>query len=231
MMLGGCDNSSSPASDPTAPAAPSTPTVSPGDTQLTVTWTAVEGATAYEVYYGTSSDSGSASKYGTDVTSGTSTTITGLTNGTTYYLWVRAKNSTGTSGFSPQGSGALQSSTETPLPIPTDPTTGTHTITYEVTETGASVSQIKISTTSAKNGISTEESERFNDVSIPWSKTNSVTPDKGSTVTTHIAVWWYTTSSSKQTITVNIYNDGVLLKSATSISETGGICQALGIIE
>jgi hypothetical protein len=80
------------------------PTVTTGNTQLTVSWTAVDGATAYEVWIGTTNNSALATKYGAD-TSGLSTTITGLSNGTTYYVWVKAKNSVGTSGFSPVASG------------------------------------------------------------------------------------------------------------------------------
>jgi hypothetical protein len=83
------------------PAAPVAPTVSAGNTQLAVSWTAVTGATAYEVWCGTSSSSDSASKFGSDITSGTTATITSLTNGTIYYVWVKAKNAGGTSDFSP----------------------------------------------------------------------------------------------------------------------------------
>ncbi|MCL1931441.1 MAG: fibronectin type III domain-containing protein, partial [Treponema sp.] len=88
----------------TAPQAPLTPTVSTSDGQITVTWTAVQGATAYEIWLGTENNSVTAAKRGEDV-SGTSVTLTNLTNGTTYYVWVRAKNDTGTSGFSPVASG------------------------------------------------------------------------------------------------------------------------------
>jgi hypothetical protein len=87
-----------------APQAPATPTVTADNTQLTVSWTAVNGATAYEVWTGTTNTSTSATKYGADIT-GLSATINSLTNGRTYYVWVKAKNSAGTSGFSPVASG------------------------------------------------------------------------------------------------------------------------------
>jgi hypothetical protein len=84
---------------------PSAPRVSAGNAQLTVTWEAVSGAAAYAVYHGTSDNSASAVQFGADV-SATTVTITGLTNGTLYYVWVKAKNADGnTSGFSPSTSG------------------------------------------------------------------------------------------------------------------------------
>jgi hypothetical protein len=82
------------------PDAPVAPTVTAGERQLIVSWTAVSGATAYEVWYGTADDSGAAQKHGEDITALT-TIITSLENGTAYYVWVKAKNSVGTSGFSP----------------------------------------------------------------------------------------------------------------------------------
>jgi predicted phage tail protein len=81
------------------PEIPAIPAITAGNAQLTVTWAGAEDAEAYEVWMGTSNNSGSAEKYGEDVT-GTAAVITGLTNGTTYYVWVRAKNSAGTRGFS-----------------------------------------------------------------------------------------------------------------------------------
>jgi hypothetical protein len=86
---------------------PGAPTITSGAAnQLSVSWTAVTRATAYEVWYGVSNDSGSAIKFGNDVT-GTTCTITGLMNGTTYFVWIKAKNSGGSSDFSPPASGTV----------------------------------------------------------------------------------------------------------------------------
>ncbi len=96
-----------------APAALSAaPTITPAPGQLTATWTAVSGATAYEVWYGTADDSGAATLY-VDDAAVTGCLITGLTNGTPYYIWVKAKNSAGTSEFSLSGTGTPESSSLT----------------------------------------------------------------------------------------------------------------------
>ena len=87
------------------PLAPlSAPSVSTGNTQLVVNWLAVEGAISYEIWMGTTINQTLAEKRGNDVPS-PSGTITGLTNGTTYYVWIKAKNNVGTSDFSPMASG------------------------------------------------------------------------------------------------------------------------------
>ena len=101
LALPGCPN---PANEETfPPAVPETPTVTAGDRQLVVSWAAVEGATAYEVWHGTRDSTEGAQKFGDDA-SGVTTTITGLANGTTCYVWVKAKNAAGASGFSPSAS-------------------------------------------------------------------------------------------------------------------------------
>ena len=87
------------------PETPETPTVISGNRELTVSWTAVEGALFYEVWTGATSNLVYAEKHGADI-SGTSVTLTGLDNWTTYYVWVKAKNNIGTSEFSPVASGA-----------------------------------------------------------------------------------------------------------------------------
>jgi len=59
-----------------------------GQEKVTVHWTAVNGAESYHVYYGPSASFAAAKKI-SGVT-GTSSTITDLKRGTTYYTWVTA---------------------------------------------------------------------------------------------------------------------------------------------
>jgi uncharacterized repeat protein (TIGR02543 family) len=89
-----------------AVSAPGAPTVKAGDKYLTLSWTAVAGATTYEVWTGTSNNPMSATKYGGDVDR-LETVVTGLANGTTYHIWIKAKNSVYTSDFSPVESSFL----------------------------------------------------------------------------------------------------------------------------
>jgi len=83
------ETTGTPAATPQLPAAPTDLTATAGDTQLTVSWTAAVGATSHELRYGTSSGDG------TWETATSPHTITGLNNGTTYYVQVRGKNSAG----------------------------------------------------------------------------------------------------------------------------------------
>ena len=72
-----------------APLAPANVAISPGDTQATVTWDLVAGATRYKIIHATSLD-GPYNLY--SYSSYTSYTVTGLSNGQTYYFWVQADN-------------------------------------------------------------------------------------------------------------------------------------------
>jgi hypothetical protein len=110
-LLAGCPGPTDPVT-PQPPAKPVITSVTPGDTSLTVTWGAASEATSYEVYYHTSNTTTGATKFATEPT-GTSVTITGLNNDTLYYVWVKAKNSGGSSDFS-------QSMSGTPTDIPAD---------------------------------------------------------------------------------------------------------------
>ena len=77
----------------TAPAAPSGLSAAATSASLTLSWTAVSGATSYEVKRG-------ASGAAATVSSGTSHTFSGLSAGTSYTLYARAKNSGGASDWS-----------------------------------------------------------------------------------------------------------------------------------
>ncbi len=95
-----------PTSGPTAPAAPTGLTASPGDGQASLNWSASSGATSYNVKRSTTSG-GPYTTIATGVAS-TSYTNNNLTNGTTYYYVVSAVNSAGESGNSSQASATPQ---------------------------------------------------------------------------------------------------------------------------
>lgn len=87
------------------PAAPAGVVASAGNGQVEVSWNSVAGATTYTLYYSTSSPvtTGATSVSGI---AGTSRTVTGLTNGVTYYFRVTATHAGGTSGLSSEVSAA-----------------------------------------------------------------------------------------------------------------------------
>ena len=94
-----------------APAAPTGLAVNLGNGQVEVSWTAAARATSHEIRHGTSSGDGDWAA----TTTNTSHTLTGLTNGTTYYIQVRGKNTA--------GDGSHAETTGTPLTKPTNLTT------------------------------------------------------------------------------------------------------------
>jgi fibronectin type 3 domain-containing protein/DNA-binding protein YbaB len=90
-----------------APNAPTGVTATPGNTQVTVTWTSVSGATSYNLYYDTSPGVTTASSKVQGVTS--PYVHTSRTNGTTYYYRVSAVNTGGESALSSEVSATPQS--------------------------------------------------------------------------------------------------------------------------
>jgi fibronectin type 3 domain-containing protein len=96
---------------PVLPAAPAGVTATGGSNQLTVSWSAVSGATSYNLYYLTASGVTVAS--GTKVAGVSSTyVLTGLAASTPYYVIVTAVNAAGEGTASPQAS----ATTATPAP-------------------------------------------------------------------------------------------------------------------
>ncbi len=90
-----------------APGAPTAISATSGDAQATVSWTAVTGATSYNVYYKTTA--GVTKVNGTKAANAVSgNAITGLTNGTAYYFAVTAVNAGGESAVSSEVSATPQ---------------------------------------------------------------------------------------------------------------------------
>jgi len=104
---GGSDNSSQVSATPqgAVPAPPTGLSATPGNTQVSLSWTASSGATSYNVKRSTTSG-GPYTTVGSPT--GTSFTNTGLVNGTTYFYVVSAVNASGESGNSAQVSATPQ---------------------------------------------------------------------------------------------------------------------------
>jgi fibronectin type 3 domain-containing protein len=86
----------------TLPSAPTGISVSALPSAIQITWNAVTGASSYKVYHSTDTTPPETPSY---TGSGLSTTITGLVNETTYYVWVQAVNAGGGSVLSERVSG------------------------------------------------------------------------------------------------------------------------------
>ena len=119
-----------------APGVPTGLTATAGNAQVSLAWTAVSGATTYNVKRGTASGGPYTTKSSPSTTSFNDTTVT---NGTTYYYVVSAVNAYGESGNT-----AEKSATPT-LPIPAAPTGITAT---------AGDTQVSLSWTASANATS-----------------------------------------------------------------------------
>jgi hypothetical protein len=112
----GSSNSVTPAGVPATPAAP-TPTA--GNASVSLSWTAPSAngsaITDYKIYYATSAG-GTYTLFSDTVSTTTSVTVTGLTNGTAYYFKVAAVNAVGDSALS------AASTSSTPAAPPFFPT-------------------------------------------------------------------------------------------------------------
>lgn len=93
----------------TAPATPTGLTATGGSAQVSLSWAVTSGATSYNVYRGTSTNSESTTAIATGIAA-TSYTDTGLAGSTTYYYKVTAVNSYGTSGYSTEANATTQTS-------------------------------------------------------------------------------------------------------------------------
>lgn len=101
------------------PGAPSNIRVEPADRALRISWGSTKDATMYQVYYRTAGET-AFSAFGGSLT-GTSAVITGLTNGTTYEVAVKAGNG---KGFGPYSATAAGTPEPEQLVLPDLPANG-----------------------------------------------------------------------------------------------------------
>ncbi|MBU1735426.1 MAG: fibronectin type III domain-containing protein, partial [Verrucomicrobia bacterium] len=128
----------------TLPLAPTNIGTKPGNTQLSLTWTAVTGATGYKVYRRTDGSAWSSAPIASPT--GTLFTDTGLINGTKYYYSVAAVNAGGAGAWSAEASGTpTADGTPTPVNIAVTPGNQQATVTWNPV-TGATSYYVTVAT-------------------------------------------------------------------------------------
>ena len=139
----------------TRPAQVTGVSVTADNTQLAVSWTAVASATGYTVQWKSGNENYESGRQATPT--GTSHTITGLTNGTQYTLRVKATNGTGDGAWSADATGTPATAvTLTLAASAVKETTATLTISghtaawwYQGNQTNASCAAVAANTTTA----------------------------------------------------------------------------------
>ena len=101
---------------PLPPAAPASVVAAPGNAQATVSWKASTGASSYEVFQGSTAGGESTVPVASGI-AGTSTVISGLKNGSTYYFVVKAVNNGGDSAKSNEAKVTLYAAPATPASV------------------------------------------------------------------------------------------------------------------
>jgi hypothetical protein len=162
ILLAGCTNPIAPVTASVVNSLP-TPTnlvATPGNAQISLAWTGPSGVTSFNLYYSTAANVTPANGTKISITSGTSYTLSGLTNATTYYFTITAVSSAGESGQSNEAFIA-------PIGVPSAPTALTAN-----SLTGQAVFQWK-------SGTVGSPATSFN---LYYSTTTGVTPATGTKV-------------------------------------------------
>jgi subtilase family serine protease len=102
---------------PSAPAAPTGLTAAAGNGTVALTWATSTGASTYNLYVGTSPGAEGGQPVQTGLTTA-SITVSGLSNGTTYYFKVAAVNAGGASALSAEAQGTPTTPSLPPSPTP-----------------------------------------------------------------------------------------------------------------
>ena len=173
----------------TAPASPSGLSAAATSSSLTLTWSAVSGATSYEVKRGSS---GSVTR----VTS-RSRRFTGLSANTSYTLYVRARNSGGASGWTSITQRTSRASLTAPTGLSISSTTSSLTLTWSAVS-GATSYQVKRGSSGSVRTVSSGRSYTFSGLTADTSYTLYVRARKGST-----AYGWSSKSGRTSAITFN----------------------------
>jgi len=123
----------------TVPFAPAAPTLTPGNAQLSVVWTAPSNnggaaVSSYTVRYKLTD----AETWTEQSASASPAIITSLSNGATYEVQVRANNSAGSSAYSSSTNGTPRTVPSAPAPPSLSPSNGELTVSWSAPNTGGS---------------------------------------------------------------------------------------------
>jgi hypothetical protein len=201
------------------PTAPTGVTASADDGQVSISWSAVSGATSYNIYWSTTS--GVTKTNGIKITGATNPySHTGLTNDTTYYYIVTAVNSSGESVESEEVSAT-----------PTAAGTGTHTASGTYTW-NSSTGVITWNWTSSnfvcdgpEVGTDTETGVTITSTTMTWSGGDNMTWTRSSGTANDIVGTWTasdSTTGNSWTLTFNANDTVSVVGVIVQCGEGGG---------